>query len=28
MQRRSAPSAEFFRMPGRGLVILTTAVEV
>jgi KUP system potassium uptake protein len=28
MQRRSAPSAEFFRMPGRGLVILTTVVEV
>jgi KUP system potassium uptake protein len=28
MQRRSAQAAEFFRMPGRGLVILTTAVEV
>ena len=28
MQRRSAQAAEFFRMPGRGVVILTTAVEV
>jgi KUP system potassium uptake protein len=28
MQRRSTQAAEFFRMPSRGLVILTTAVEV
>jgi KUP system potassium uptake protein len=28
MQRRSAQAAEFFRMPGRGVVILTTAVEL
>jgi KUP system potassium uptake protein len=28
MQRRSAQAAEFFRMPGRGVVILTTVVEV
>lgn len=28
MQRRSAQAAEFFRMPGRGVVILTTIVEV
>jgi KUP system potassium uptake protein len=28
MQRRSAQAAEFFRMPGRGVVILTTTVEV
>ena len=28
MQRRSTQAAEFFRMPARGLVILTTAVEV
>ena len=28
MQRRSTQAAEFFRMPGRGLVILTTAVEI
>lgn len=28
MQRRSAQAAEFFRMPARGVVILTTAVEV
>jgi KUP system potassium uptake protein len=28
MQRRSAQAAEFFRMPARGLVILTTAVVV
>jgi KUP system potassium uptake protein len=28
MQRRSAQAAEFFRMPGRGVVILTTVVEL
>jgi KUP system potassium uptake protein len=28
MQRRSAQAAEFFRMPGRGVVVLTTAVEL
>jgi KUP system potassium uptake protein len=28
MQRRSTQAAEFFRMPSRGVVILTTAVEV
>jgi len=28
MQRRSAQAAEFFRMPGRGIVVLTTAVEL
>jgi KUP system potassium uptake protein len=28
MQRRSTQAAEFFRMPSRGLVILTTPVEV
>jgi len=28
MQRRSTQAAEFFRMPSRGLVILTTEVEV
>lgn len=28
MQRRSAQAAEFFRMPGRGVIILTTAVEL
>jgi KUP system potassium uptake protein len=28
MQRRSTQAAEFFRMPARGLVILTTDVEV
>ncbi len=28
MQRRSTQAAEFFRMPGRGVVILTTTVEV
>jgi KUP system potassium uptake protein len=28
MQRRSAQAAEFFRMPGRGVVVLTTVVEI
>lgn len=28
MQRRSTQAAEFFRMPSRGLVILTTPVEI
>ena len=28
MQKRSTQAAEFFRMPARGIVILTTSVEV